>query len=121
MNRKVSALMYSGAQNPERDLTEEEMVEIKRLASLLVNKSNLPFQGGLGFTGFSAFEYQDGLDENAWGVYGYFNGTAVVWSGITKDWIVYWDDVGICAHLHLLINDTLIAHYQQAGLFQTVP
>lgn len=112
MKATVTALMYSGAQNPERELNEEEVNHINVLASQLTETA--PYnQHALGFSGFTAFT-SDEEGKTNWGTYGFFNGCAQVWDNNKLDWICYYDTPGICAYLFTLMNSTLQDHYREA-------
>jgi hypothetical protein len=116
----ISALMYSGARSPERDLTELEVEGIKLLVSQLTEKTGEDMHGALGFTGFAAFICDESVG-TSWGVYALFMGTVSVWDDVKKDWIGYYDTVGLCAHMYALMNDTLQAHYREARTRMTMP
>lgn len=118
MKANCSALMYSGGQNPEKDLTDDELTTIKNLVSKLNVKSNMKYNGGkLSFNGFVAHKSSESEGKpTEWGVYAFFDGFAQVWDDDAKDWILYYDTAGICAYLFTIMNDTLQEHYNGSVL-----
>lgn len=117
MKAACSALMYSGGQNPEKVLTDDELTKIKHLICQLNVKSSMKYNSGLRFNGFVAHQSSE-LDgkPTEWGVYGFFDGFAQVWDDDAKDWILYYDTAGICAYLFTIMNDTLQEHYNGSVL-----
>jgi hypothetical protein len=99
-----SPLMYSGMQNPQRDLTEEEVAKIKELVSQL-SVTCAAHNPSMGFTGYAV------NNEENWYVSGSFYGQVIVFenNGLTA----YKDTAGVTAYLHLILGHLVQEHLEE--------
>lgn len=101
------AQIYSGMQNPERELTEEETAKVKELVSrleVLYTGSKSP---GLGATGFSVLH-----KEENWYVMSNFTCWCAVWSNETQELKYYEDTVGLIGYLEEILTPMVKKHYE---------
>jgi hypothetical protein len=112
----VYAMMYSGRENPERNLAPQECSQIEMLVSELKEKASWPYpggaQGGLGFTGFGVSFY--GTNESLCALQAHFSGFVSVWNEKEKVWNTFYDTAGICGYLMIIMGTTLHKHYKEA-------
>lgn len=91
-------LMYSGAENPFRLLTEEELNKIKELKEQLTHFWMSPPVHKLGFSGYMVhWESDDPEDSSYLSVY--FNGMVLFWDNKNKHVIRMLDTVGLAKYL----------------------
>lgn len=98
-----SPSMYSGIQNPQRELTDEEVSKIKDLVSQL-NITTAAHVPSMGFTG-----YATGNEE--WYVMGSFYGQVLVFED--NSLVAYKDTAGVTAYLHLILGHLVREHLEE--------
>jgi hypothetical protein len=98
-----SPSMYSGRENPQRELTDEEIVKIKDLISQLtiVSAAHNPT---LGFNGY-------GVGNEDWYISGSFYGQVLVFED--NSLTAYKDTVGVTAYLHLILGHLVREHLEE--------
>jgi hypothetical protein len=111
--------MYSGIQNPEKELTDEEVNEIARLISELSGPEIEFGPLGLGHGGYGAFVQND--DGSHLSVMVNFTGGAQVWNSVEQRWVGRIDVSGICAYLCKLMTPAVAQHLLDANKMFSVP
>jgi hypothetical protein len=100
------ANMYSGMENPQRELTEEEINKVKELVSKLETPYTGPTYERLGFSGFSV------SDGENWLVNSHFTCWCSVWD--KQELKHYEDTVGLIAYLEEILTPMVEKHYKDA-------
>ena len=96
--------MYSGMQNPEKQLSEEEVIKIREMV-LQLDKVSEPIHTQLGFSGYSAAYDNTYIIANIRGLVSVFT------TGVTY----YYDTVGLFGYLATIMTPTLQKHYDDAA------
>ena len=99
------ANMYSGIQNPERELTEEESIKVKELVSQLKELYTGPTHPKLGFTGFSVW-----YKEEEFYVMSNFTFWCGIWSAEAQELKYYEDTVGLITYLEEILTPMVEKH-----------
>jgi hypothetical protein len=107
MTTKGYTNMYSGMQNPERELTEEETNKVKYLISKLEIPYTGPTHPKMGFSGFGVC-----CAEENWLVQSYFTCWCSVWSSQAQELKHYEDTVGLIAYLEEILIPMVNQHYE---------
>jgi hypothetical protein len=106
MTAKGYANLYSGRQNPERQLMEEEINKVKELVSKLKIPYTGPTYERLGFSGFSV------SDGDNWLVVSHLTCWCTVWD--KQELKHYEDTVGLIAYLEEILTPMVKQHYKDA-------
>lgn len=106
MNPTAAILMYSGAQNPEKELTDQEITDIRALVTGL----NVPYPGQAhGHLGFSGYAATFGDMHVIASLYGHIR---VFTSGGQET--AYSDTTGVLAYLCKIMTPVMIKHQEDA-------
>jgi hypothetical protein len=103
MKATASVLMYSGMQNPEKELTSEELQHIQDLVAKLGDPC-VPQHSHLGFSGYSA-------NWDTTHVIAHFSGHISVYNQEVKH---YYDTSGVMAYLCQLITPVMVERSKNA-------
>lgn len=106
MNPTAAILMYSGAQNPEKELTDQEITDIRALVAGL----DMPYpgqaHGHLGFSGYAASFQDMHVIASLYGHIRIFDA-----QGQEK---AYSDTTGVLAYLCKIMTPVMIKHQEDA-------
>lgn len=106
----VYAMMYSGRQNPEKELTSEELETIQDLLSQLKEPWLGPSHPRLGFTGYGATYELDGWIQSCQAD---ISGFVHKWDKDTNEWDVFADTSGVLPYLMKIMVPTMQEHYKE--------
>lgn len=104
MKATASILMYSGIQNPEKELTEEEIQTLKDLVTGLETVYPAQAHSHLGFSGYAASF--DGMHVIA-SMYGHVR----VWDTAGR-LSAYTDTTGVLAYLCKIMTPVMVKHIE---------
>lgn len=106
MNPTAAILMYSGMQNPEKELTDQEITDIRTLVAGLDTTYPGQAHGHLGFSGYAASFQDMHVIASLYGHIRVFDA-----EGHEK---AYSDTTGVLAYLCKIMTPVMIKHQQEA-------